>query len=333
MRNEGFVWVIGRYLKGNFKIIVANIIFIIIFSVISYLYNLDKEPFLYAFLLCFLVGIIFIIFDFNSFYKKHRDILSLRNEVNISLVDLCKASNLIEEDYQSIIVELYKSKLDIISKNDLKETEMIDYYSLWVHQIKTPIAGMRLLLQSENINENKELLTELFKIEQYVEMVLGYLNIESGADLVLKKSDLSEIVKQGVRKYSNIFIRKGISLDLKEFDYKVLTDEKWMVFVIEQLLSNALKYTTSGKISIYIEDNSLVIEDTGMGISEEDLPRIFEKGFTGYNGRMDKKASGIGLYLCKRVLNKLGHKISITSAVGIGTKVSIDVSSVVSIIE
>ena len=146
-------------------------------------------------------------------------------------------------------------------------------------------------------------------------MVLGYLKIDgTSSDLLLQNYSLLDIVRQSVRKYAYMFIRKNIILELKEMNCTVLTDEKWLVFVIEQILSNALKYTSSGKISIYMEDTEeklLIIEDTGIGIAEEDLPRVFEKGFTGYNGRMDKKATGIGLYLCKKILDKLSHKITI----------------------
>ena len=118
-------------------------------------------------------------------------------------------------------------------------------------------------------------------------------------------------------------------MDFQPTNYKVLTDEKWLVFVIEQLLSNAIKYTNKGKISIYpLEDKKLVIEDTGIGISKEDIPRIFDKGFTGYNGRTDKKATGLGLYLCKNILDKLSHKISIESEVGVKTKVILDLAMV-----
>jgi len=186
---------------------------------------------------------------------------------------------------------------------------------------------MRLLLQSEQSETNSELLEQLFKIEQYVEMALQYLRLENiSSDLVLKEHSLDTIVKQAVRKYSNSFIRKKIKLNYAELNHNVLTDEKWLVFVIEQILSNALKYTDSGEISIYMDDempDTLVIEDTGIGIAEEDLPRVFERGFTGYTGRIDKKATGIGLFLCKQILDRLSHTITIESQVGEGTKVKI----------
>lgn len=162
-------------------------------------------------------------------------------------------------------------------------------------------------------------------------MVLQYLRLESmSSDLLLVEYDLADLIRQAVKKYSIIFINKKISLELEEMNCRVLTDEKWLIFVLEQIISNALKYTNQGKISIYLDEHSektLIISDTGVGIREEDIKRIFDRGFTGYNGRMDKKSTGIGLYLSQQVLNKLSHVITVTSQVGKGTRVSIDLAT------
>ena len=194
---------------------------------------------------------------------------------------------------------------------------------------KDPIAAMRLILQNNETEEYHELQAQLFKIEQYVEMVMAYLRVGSDStDFLLKEYELEDMVKQTVRKYAPMFIRKKISVKLGQLKYKVLTDEKWLCFAIEQILSNAIKYTNKGYILIDTEnETTLVISDTGIGISPEDLPRICEKGFTGYNGRTDKRASGIGLYLTKQILTKLGHRISFESQIGKGTKVRIDMDS------
>ena len=188
---------------------------------------------------------------------------------------------------------------------------------------------MRLILQNNETEEYHELQAQLFKIEQYVEMVMAYLRVGSDStDFLLKEYELEDMVKQTVRKYAPMFIRKKISVKLGQLKYKVLTDEKWLCFAIEQILSNAIKYTNKGYILIDTEnETTLVISDTGIGISPEDLPRICEKGFTGYNGRTDKRASGIGLYLTKQILTKLGHRISFESQIGKGTKVRIDMDS------
>ena len=155
-------------------------------------------------------------------------------------------------------------------------------------------------------------------------MVLQYLRLtDSVNDFVLKEYSLDQMIRQAVRKYAPMFIRKKLSLEYEDVGANVVTDEKWMVFVMEQLLSNAIKYTSSGVVRIYMEKGCLVVEDTGIGVLPEDLPRIFDKGYTGYNGRTDKKASGIGLYLVKEILTKLGHKILAESEPGAGTRMKI----------
>lgn len=337
MKEKSFLWIVLWYIKSHRKTIVIDCVFLSIFVVVFYLYSLPLEAIVYGFFLSACIASIFIICDFMKYYKKHNELCMLKKQISTGIEKIPLASSLIETDYQNIMRALYNQKTELISKIDIKQTEMMDYYTLWAHQIKTPIAAMRLLLQSDYTEQNKELLEQTFKIEQYVEMVLGYLKIDGvSTDLVLQNYSLLGVVKQAIRKYAPIFIRKKIALELKEMDCSVLTDEKWLVFVIEQILSNALKYTNSGKVSIYMEDGAekvLVIEDTGIGITREDLPRVFEKGFTGYNGRMDKKATGIGLYLCKKILDKLSHRITITSKVSLGTRVKIDLSSVKTMIE
>ena len=234
---------------------------------------------------------------------------------------------------KEMVNTLFEGKAKIESDNNIARKEMLDYYSLWVHQIKTPIAAMRILLQAaEEISFEKrtELEMELFKIEQYVEMALSYIRLGNMAsDLKLQWYPMDEIIKPAVKKYSKLFILKKIKLKYEPIENKILTDEKWLGLVVEQILSNALKYTNEGTISIYLgpkKENVLVIEDTGIGIWQEDLPRVFEKGFTGYNGRTDKKSTGIGLYLCKSIVDKLNHRIYISSEVSKGTKIFLNLN-------
>ena len=157
-------------------------------------------------------------------------------------------------------------------------------------------------------------------------MVLMFFRLNSeSTDYVIGESDLDTIVKQAVKKFAGEFIERRLTLVYEPLHTTVITDEKWISFVIEQILSNALKYTPSGNITIAMEqEKELCIRDTGIGIASEDLPRIFENGYTGYNGRTDKKASGIGLYLCRRICTNLGHGIKAESVVGEGTVIRID---------
>ena len=204
-------------------------------------------------------------------------------------------------------------------------TDLMDYYTLWVHQIKTPIAASQLLVQDVTDSNTRSLLEqEIFKIDAYTNLVLQYLRLENfHDDLQLKQVALEHLVKEVIRKHSLFFIQKGLTINLDDLDVKVISDEKWLLVIIEQILSNSLKYTKSGGIEIYFKDNTLYLKDSGIGIKDSDILRVFERGFSGYNGRLTQQSSGLGLYLSKKIADQLGHDISISSQVGQGTTVSI----------
>lgn len=273
-----------------------EVIGIILLIVVGILYNIPTEAIGYLVSITILIDLLVDWFV----YKKYQDELSL------------SADDFVENDEED---KKYQ---------EVKEKE--DFFVLWAHQIKTPIAALNLLFQSDelNISTCKQ---ELFQIENYVELALSYLRFEGMSnDLVLSRYNLDKIVKAVVKKFATVFIHKHLSVDLQGLDIDILTDDKWLSLVLEQVISNSLKYTKEGGICIWaVEDESVEIhiKDTGIGIREEDLPRIFEKGFTGYNGRADKKASGIGLYLAKGICDKLGHEIKIYSKINEGTEVII----------
>jgi signal transduction histidine kinase len=324
---KDFASILGAYLKGKIAAVAVVLVSFGIILLVFSLYSLPWEAVGYAFLLAGVFILVIGMIDFAGFYKRHKILENLRNSITVSSYMFPTAKDLIEVDYQDLIRIIDHGRTEIINQKEKAFADMVDYYTIWAHQIKTPIAAMRLLLQSEQSETNNELLEQLFKVEQYVEMVLQYLRLENmSSDLVFKRHSLDDIVKQGIRKYSKFFIRKKIRLNYGDLNYDVLTDEKWLVFVVEQILSNALKYTDADEISIYMDSqlpDTLVIEDTGIGIEQEDLPRVFEKGFTGYIGRSDKRSTGVGLFLCKQILNKMSHTITIESVVGKGTKVKI----------
>lgn len=319
---------IYEYLRLHKKTAVSYLIFTFIFGFIFFLARLSLLPVLYASLLGLFAAVLLLISDYCKFIKKHEHLERLISEIMVTAEHFPEASDLIEEDYQHILHALYDEKCRLTETMDGRYSDMIEYYTLWVHQIKTPISAMRLILQGEDDEKNRALSDELLRIEQYVEMVLAYLRLDgTSTDYVIKSCDLDLIIKQAVRKYASQFIRKKIRLVYEPVSLQVVTDEKWLLFVIEQVLSNALKYTRKGSIEISIDASStLCIKDTGIGIAQEDLPRIFEKGFTGYNGCTDMKASGIGLYLCRRICSRLGHEIEAVSEVDVGTEIRIRLS-------
>lgn len=316
------------YLKKIRRVLIFLLIIVFSFTMVFFFSHLPLSGIFYAAILSIYFGGILFIVDFSKFVKRYRSLEQLQKIVTVQLDELPSPNDAIEQQYQKLLVLLNGNKNELITRADHRQKDLVDYFTRWAHQIKTPIAAMRLVLQAEQNEQNKELEMELFKIEQYVEAALQYLRLEHiSSDLHFKTYDLDTIIKQAVRKYAKIFIRKKIPLHYEEVNYNVLTDEKWLLFVIEQILSNALKYTKEGSISIYMENHQLVIEDTGVGIPSEDLPRLFEKGFTGYNGRMYKESTGMGLYLVKQIIMKLSHPIAIESEVGKGTKVIIDLKT------
>lgn len=305
----------GEFLSAHKKSIIAWLITCAVFAVVFSLYELPLAPVLYGAVLSGFFGVVFIATDFVYYRRKRTALQRLADEITLSAENIPLPQNGIEEDYTKLIHTLYDSLKAAENEAAEKLSDMTDYYTMWVHQIKTPIAAMGLILQNGDSPEYSELSENLQKIEQYAEMVLCYLRLDSNSsDLVIKEYDLDSIVKQAVRKFSSQFIRRQLKLVYKPLEKTVLTDEKWLLFVIEQIISNAVKYTPSGEVEIYCEEPlTLCIRDTGIGIAPEDIPRIFEKGYTGCNGRLDKKASGIGLYLCRRICGKLGHKITAES--------------------
>lgn len=344
--------ILKAYLREQASRMCMYVGFVGIFYVVFHLYNLPGEAVRYAFLLSFVWLLAYGVVGFVKCVRKQKLLLAAEKQTDAGPETLPEAESAEEAVYQRILKKLYSEKLELESDARMAKQEMADYYGLWAHQIKTPIAALRLLLQvqeqllaeqealacpKENLaggefqaKENREkqakitreMKLELFKTEQYVEMVLTYLRVgDMSSDFSFAPCSLDKVIRQAVKKYSQMFISKKIRLCYQPTERTVVTDEKWLAFVLEQLLSNALKYTKEGSVSIYMAGEELVIEDTGIGICPEDLPRIFEKGFTGYNGRKDKKSTGIGLYLCKTVLDKLECGIRLESEEGRGTKV------------
>lgn len=314
--------IIKSYIKKNLKIYLLLIVFIFIFVLIFYLYNLPFEALFYSGSLCLVVAVIASIVDYNNYRKSYIDLKYLETNILNSMEDLPKSLDIRVKYYQKIIERLHNEVERLKIEDNKKMEDLADYYSMWIHQIKTPIAAMNFLLDNEE-TDVKVFKQELFKIERYVEMVLTYIRLGSEtSDYVITSIDLDEVVRENIKKYATLFINKKIKLNYVSHETYVISDKKWLGFAFEQLLSNAIKYTKSGgEISINISESELIIEDNGIGIYEEDLPRIFEQSFTGLNGRYEKKSSGLGLYLCKKTLDKLQHKIEITSEVNKGTKV------------
>ena len=315
------------YLHSRRRIIAVGLLIGAVFAVLLFLYGVPTAAAAYAAIICGAIILAAAVWDILRFMKKRRVLCELESEILLTLEHLPETDDEIENGYVQLMEILFAEKNSLVSAADKRYEDASDYFAMWAHQIKTPITAMSLALQSSELPEKAELSEYLQRIEQYVEMALCYIHLDNDeSDLVLKTHSLDSIVKQAVRKFGGQFIRRKLTLVYEPLNIDVLTDEKLLLFVTEQVISNALKYTPRGKIEITLERHDepiLLIRDTGIGIAPEDLPRVFERGFTGNNGRLDKRATGIGLYLCKRICERLGHTISARSDEH-GTEIRID---------
>lgn len=309
-----------KYLRARWGGIAVFFLFAGIYAVVLLLYSLPVAAALYPGILCLLLGIVFLLVGFFREKERHDTVCRIRGMAALVPGELPAANTVVEADYRKLLRLLQEEAGQLQTAELERLRDMTDYYTAWAHQIKTPISAMKLTLQGQDDARSRRLSADLLRIEQYVQMVLTYLRLDaSTTDYTFRACRLDGILRPVLRKLAPEFIGRRLQLSYEPIEDTVLTDEKWLAFVVEQLLSNALKYTKTGGIHIYMEAGTLCIADTGIGIAPEDLPRIFEKGYTGINGRTDKTASGIGLYLCRRICKNLGIEISAASQVGKGT--------------
>jgi sensor histidine kinase len=316
-------------LKGIYKFLKLKahtlIIFVVYLSflLISSLFGLNKNYILYIGLVSIFVFLVDMIISYNK-YKKYID------QLDIWVKDISsKEPNIIEDtDFAGKIVALKKTNIDIENSFEFKMKEFKNYITIWTHQIKTPLFSLNLILNDHPVDIYAAK-NEVFEIEEYIDTLLSYMRLESlSTDFVFERVKLDELVSKSIKKYSKVFIRRKNKINFTTTDLYLTTDKKWFGLILDQLLSNANKYTQDGEISIYMKANNLIIEDTGIGIRKEDLPRVFEKSYTGYNGRIYKKSTGIGLNLVKTACENLSIDVSIDSRVDYGTKVILNISRV-----
>ena len=320
--------VFTAYLRQHKRVLAFYGISMAVFFILLFFYRVPLAGWGYGAVLCLFFGLVLGVPDYLVFQRKHRELERLAMQQEIAgREDLPEPGGLLEKDYQEVIFRLTEIEKDVRDGLNRRYQDMSDYYTMWAHQVKTPIAALKLSLENEDSSLAREIRGEVTRIDQYVDMAMCYLRLDSDTtDYVFEECEIDRILRQAVRKFSSSFIQKKIRLEYEPVDWKVVTDEKWLLFVIEQILSNSLKYTRSqGKVVIERQEGEILcIRDNGIGIAPEDIPRIFEKGYTGYNGRNDKKASGLGLYLCRRICENLGYRIWASSSVGEGTAIYID---------
>ena len=284
------------YMKSQSVILFGYLLVCIVFITISVLAPIEIEyVFLGIEILSFILFVYLIVHWFQ--YQKLSDV---------------------KDDNERLLNENRNLKSEMLNQKD----DLNAYFLMWLHQIKTPMTVSKLLLEKPDETTNTKLKMQLMYIEQYISMAMNYLKmIDHSTDMDITQVNLDDIIKNLLKKYSLLFIHNHISLEYQSNLTYVVSDSQWLTILIEQILSNALKYTENGKITIqYLEDkHALEIRDTGIGIRSEDIPKIFDRGYSGFNGRMNEKSSGLGLYLARKISERLNIQIEVESKLSKGS--------------
>lgn len=324
---------IREYLKERLFFLIVNITLFIIVSILMKVLHIGSGIVFLVFCIWFLPILSYISIELvrkKKYYDKLEDTVNNLDKKYL-LTEVIDEPNKIEERiFYDILKDTDKEMHEHVNKYRDMQIEYREYIETWVHEIKTPIASARLMIENNENEITKNIEYEIKKIEGYIEQVLYYSKSNDvSKDYIIKEFDLKDIVRKVIKKNSRDFITKKISLDIENINGKVCSDIKWVEFILNQILGNAIKYSkvNNAKVTIYscINENNIIltIQDNGVGIVNKDIGRVFEKGFTGENGRKFGKSTGIGLYLCKKLCERLGLGLSIISKEDIGTKVNI----------
>lgn len=312
------------YINYRRSFVVVLLAIFLIFAIVYFSYDIYLEAYFYALFLCLVVTFIFLAYDFRKVSKKIAYIKKIDEQFDERYINSFSKNDVIIKAYNQIVKKMIS---DIKQKDLTKDKEIRDleeFFIMWTHQIKLPISALNLYLDSNEDLNKRVLKGQIKRIQKYTDMVMAYIRLESDkSDFLFKSIDLDSMIKNVIKEFKLDFINKKLELSYTLLEKEIITDKKWFQFILEQILSNALKYTKKGGIKIYIVDEELVIEDSGTGINPGDVKRVFDKGYTGYNGREISGASGLGLYLVKKTLSSLHHSIRIESDVKKGTKVFI----------
>ncbi|MCD5003380.1 sensor histidine kinase [Enterococcus saccharolyticus] len=324
MTKARFVW---QVIKENVWFLVVYFLLVVMIGSTLYFHNIPSEYYVDTLLFTFPIVVLTLCVRGIRLWHKHQALQVILSQSQIHHVTTLTVSTLLEQDYHQLFAKSQAQLRKLEESYEVKEKALLDYSVLWSHQIKTPLASLDLLTQMFPTQEKRQLKEEIFKIQQYLDMMLQFLRLQSiQQDFRFEEVNYQQLITPLIKKYAHFFIYKDLEVDLVNLDQKGLSDKKWLVFLIEQILSNAIKYTKAGRITIYSPENrpqEIRIKDTGQGILPEELPRVFERGYTGLNGRENEGSSGLGLYLCQEIADQLGITLKITSVIGEGTEVCV----------
>ncbi|MDU1411705.1 MAG: ATP-binding protein [Clostridium sp.] len=322
-----------EYFKGKITFIFLNILGAVMSATLLSVLSVDFYAIIFIFIITVVCSSLFYIYDFSIKKKYYDEVFDTLEKLDKKYLisEVIKEPSFLEG---KIVYELLrqsdKAMSDEVAKYKISTGEYREYIELWVHEIKTPIAASRLIIDNNRNEVTESVEEEIEKVENYIEQVLFYSRSNSvEKDYSIRKIFLKDSINSVIRRNANSFIEKNININLGELNEWVYSDSKWLDFILNQIISNSIKYMekSNSVLKVYCdnEENDVILRivDNGIGISEKSLHKVFDKGFTGENGRRFGKSTGIGLYLCKKLCDKLGLGINIKSIEGQGTEVSI----------
>lgn len=324
---------IVTFIKERMLFLMVNLITFLLISILMNIVEVSMNAIFVLFLIWFFPLLIYMFLEFIKYNRYFKNLTSTLEGLDKKylLPEVINGPRSQEERIISdVLKECNKSMHENVKYYKDEQAEYKEYIETWVHEIKTPIASAKLILENDDSNLSSRINYEMKRVEGFIEQVLYYArSSDVSKDYIIREFSLRDIVMKAVKNNSRDFINRNIKLNINKIEGNIFSDAKWIEFIINQIIINAIKFSIPNKgeisISSKVNENNIVltIEDNGVGINEKDIDRVFEKGFTGENGRNFGKSTGMGLYLCKKLCDKLGIGISLTSKEKIGTKVSI----------
>lgn len=323
-----------KFLKDKLYLIISFFIIYIILILMFLAFKINFQVIIASsFLLLGFLNLILLIeyFKKKSFYTNLLNNIEVLDKAYLVLETIDRPNFYDGEILYQALYEINKSMNEAIKKIESQMTDFKEYIEMWIHEVKIPIASLTLMTHNHKGAFDKKIIEQLKRLEDYVEQVLYYVRSENAEqDYLINEVSLKKVISNVALKNKDDLLANKIDLKVLNVDYKIFTDSKWLEFIINQIMNNSIKYKKQIKDS-YIkieaieEENKIIITitDNGIGIPSEDLPKIFDKSFTGYNGRIRAKSTGMGLNICKNLCEKLGHKIFVESKINQYTKINI----------
>ena len=324
---------LSKYLKTNYLIILLFFVIIAIIDLMLVSFKTNRQAVIGVSITAIVGFVLYIIYDFNrrkKFYNKLLNDLDLLDKKYLITEMIDKPDFYEGEIFYDALYEIDKSMAEKIKEYSLSIQDFKEYIEMWIHEVKLPLASLNLIVHNHKELSDKKITEQLKRLDDDIEQVLYYVRSENAEkDYMIKETELNKVISNVAMKNKDILLENNIDFEVEVGNKKVLTDSKWLEFMVNQIISNSMKYIrndVSHLIKITTEENNkniiLKIYDNGIGISKSDIPKVFDKTFTGNNGRKIETSTGMGLYIVKQLCKKLGHKITIDSKENEYTEVS-----------